>query len=96
MDAQDPPTQMSTEILTAMMAAVHNSILRGVQVAWDLHMGNLETMHPLLQAGFLPGDIRNGSGNGGAVLFLMMPVVEDPYDPKSRTEAQKTAFAFLK
>ncbi|KAF8495052.1 hypothetical protein BU17DRAFT_72535 [Hysterangium stoloniferum] len=54
-------------------------------------------LHPaLLRAGFLPGDIRNGSGNGGAVLFLMMPVVEDPHDPKSQTEAQKTAFAFLK
>ncbi|KAF8512016.1 hypothetical protein BU17DRAFT_96665 [Hysterangium stoloniferum] len=54
-------------------------------------------LHPaLLQAGFLPGDIRNGSGNRGAVLFLMMPVVEDPYDPKSQKEAQKTAFAFLK
>ncbi|KAF8523299.1 hypothetical protein BU17DRAFT_63874 [Hysterangium stoloniferum] len=54
-------------------------------------------LHPaLLQAGFLPGNIRNGSGNGGAVLFLMMPVVEDPYDPKSRTEAQRAAFAFFK
>ncbi|KAF8515326.1 hypothetical protein BU17DRAFT_67919 [Hysterangium stoloniferum] len=53
--------------------------------------------HPaLLQAGFLPGDVRNGSGNGGAVLFLMMPVVEDPHDPKSRTEAQRAAFAFFK
>ncbi|KAF8516938.1 hypothetical protein BU17DRAFT_67219 [Hysterangium stoloniferum] len=60
-------------------------------------------LHPaLLWAGFLPGDIRNGSGNGGAVLFLMMPVidciliVEDPYDPKSQTETQKTAFSFFK
>ncbi|KAF8523179.1 hypothetical protein BU17DRAFT_75072 [Hysterangium stoloniferum] len=32
-------------------------------------------LHPaLLRSGFLPGDIRKGSGNGGAVLFLMMPV----------------------
>ncbi|KAF8516714.1 hypothetical protein BU17DRAFT_67328 [Hysterangium stoloniferum] len=54
-------------------------------------------LHPaLLRAGFLPGDVRNGSGNGGAVLFLMMPVVEDPHDPKSRTEAQRAAFAFFK
>ncbi|KAF8524069.1 hypothetical protein BU17DRAFT_63430 [Hysterangium stoloniferum] len=32
-------------------------------------------LHPaLLRAGFLPGNIQNGSGNGGAVLFLIMPV----------------------
>ncbi|KAF8517165.1 hypothetical protein BU17DRAFT_92092 [Hysterangium stoloniferum] len=42
------------------------------------------------------GDVPNGSGNGGAVLYLMMPMVEDPHDPKSRTEAQRAAFAFFK
>ncbi|KAF8523707.1 hypothetical protein BU17DRAFT_63645 [Hysterangium stoloniferum] len=61
------------------------------------HSGKgLNNCQIMLWAGFLPEDIRNGSGNGGAVLFLMMPVVEDPYDSKSQTEAQKTAFAFLK
>jgi hypothetical protein len=32
--------------------------------------------HPiLLRAAFLPGDIRNASGNGGGVLVGYMPVV---------------------
>jgi Plavaka transposase len=36
-------------------------------------------MHPiLLRAGFLPNQIRNGSGNGGGVLIGYMPKVGSP------------------
>ncbi|KAF8499320.1 hypothetical protein BU17DRAFT_102853 [Hysterangium stoloniferum] len=51
MDAQDYPMQVSTEFLTTTMAAVRDSALQGVQVTWDLHMEQFETMqHQLLEA----------------------------------------------
>ncbi|KAF8584403.1 hypothetical protein K439DRAFT_1646930 [Ramaria rubella] len=54
-------------------------------------------MHPwLLQAGFLPHQIRNGSGNGGGVLFGYMPQVIDPSDPADRKASEKIAFGLFK
>ncbi|KAF8586450.1 hypothetical protein K439DRAFT_1646238 [Ramaria rubella] len=51
------------------------------------------TMHPiLLRPGFLPGPIRNGSGNGGAVLLGYMPKVVVPDVKKS----QQIPFALFK
>ncbi|KAF8584946.1 hypothetical protein K439DRAFT_1646749 [Ramaria rubella] len=55
------------------------------------------TMHPmLLQAGFLPHQIRNGSGNGGGVFFGYMPRVIDPSDPADRKASEKVAFGLFK
>ncbi|KAF9034770.1 hypothetical protein BJ165DRAFT_1604623 [Panaeolus papilionaceus] len=54
-------------------------------------------MYPMiLRPAWLPREIRNASGNGGGVLVGYMPVVEDPYDPKSRTAAQKEEFAHFR
>ncbi|KAF8582961.1 hypothetical protein K439DRAFT_1617875 [Ramaria rubella] len=51
------------------------------------------TMHPiLLRPGFLPGPIRNGSRNGGAVLLGYMPKVVVPDVKKS----QQIPFALFK
>ncbi|KAF8497002.1 hypothetical protein JB92DRAFT_2834490 [Gautieria morchelliformis] len=54
-------------------------------------------MHPiLLRPGFLPRAIRNGSGNGGAVLIGYMPRIVDPGDPDYRTQKEKVAFGRFK
>ncbi|KAJ7253263.1 hypothetical protein C8J57DRAFT_1660481 [Mycena rebaudengoi] len=54
-------------------------------------------MHPIVgRCGVVPARIRNASGNGGGVLFGYMPIVKDPGDPRTRTQAQKVAFAKFK
>ncbi|KAJ7264829.1 hypothetical protein C8J57DRAFT_1436238 [Mycena rebaudengoi] len=55
------------------------------------------TMHPMvLRAVFLPGDIRNASGNGGGVLVGYMSHIEEPGDPSDRKTAETLEFAKFK
>ncbi|KAJ7655541.1 hypothetical protein B0H17DRAFT_956309 [Mycena rosella] len=55
------------------------------------------TMHPMvLRPVFLPGDIRNASGNGGGVLLGYMDAVADPSDPSDRKTADTLSFAKFK
>ncbi|KII85171.1 hypothetical protein PLICRDRAFT_57110 [Plicaturopsis crispa FD-325 SS-3] len=54
-------------------------------------------MHPMIvRPAFLPGPIRNASGNGGGLLVGYMPIIEDPADPSDRSEASKIVFANFK
>ncbi|KAF8581179.1 hypothetical protein K439DRAFT_1647974 [Ramaria rubella] len=48
------------------------------------------------KAGFLPHQIRNGSGNGGGVFFGYMPQVIDPSDSADRKASEKVAFGLFK
>lgn len=63
-------------------------------------------MHPILmRAAFLPGQIRNGSGNGGGILIGFMPIVRvfdscqplrsltapKPLDPKNPADRRSTS-----
>ncbi|KII82987.1 hypothetical protein PLICRDRAFT_58595 [Plicaturopsis crispa FD-325 SS-3] len=61
-----------------------------------LDKGNMSKrvhMHPMIvRAAWLPGPIRNASGNGGGVLVGYMPIIEDPEDPSDRNDASKLAF----
>ncbi|KAJ6493758.1 hypothetical protein DFH09DRAFT_1337978 [Mycena vulgaris] len=55
------------------------------------------TMHPMvLRPVFLPGNIRNASGNGGGVLLGYMNTVRDPSDPDDRKTVETLAFAKFK
>ncbi|KAJ6600245.1 hypothetical protein DFH09DRAFT_1302735 [Mycena vulgaris] len=54
-------------------------------------------MHPMvLRPVFLPGNIRNASGNGGGVLLGYMNTVRDPSDPDDRKTVETLAFAKFK
>ncbi|KIM72356.1 hypothetical protein PILCRDRAFT_93491 [Piloderma croceum F 1598] len=53
--------------------------------------------HPIiLRAAFLPGKIRNASGNGGRVLIGYMPVINDPGDPADRNSPRTLEYANFK
>ncbi|KAJ7076603.1 hypothetical protein C8R43DRAFT_1179843 [Mycena crocata] len=55
------------------------------------------TMHPMvLRAVFLPGNIRNASGNGGGVLLGYIAGIPDPNDPHDRKSVETLAFAKFK
>ncbi|KAJ7864578.1 hypothetical protein B0H14DRAFT_3084417 [Mycena olivaceomarginata] len=55
------------------------------------------TMHPMVMRHvFLPGNIRNASGNGGGVLIGYMAGVPDPADPSVRKTAKTLEFAKFK
>ncbi|KAK7034389.1 hypothetical protein R3P38DRAFT_3185238 [Favolaschia claudopus] len=55
------------------------------------------TMHPMvLRAAFLPGKIRNASGNGGGILIGYMVGIPDLGDPTDRKSVETVAFAKFK
>ncbi|KAF8214604.1 hypothetical protein K438DRAFT_1562992 [Mycena galopus ATCC 62051] len=55
------------------------------------------SMHPMvLRPAFLPGNIRNASGNGGGVLIGYMTHVPDPRDPSDRKTRDTLEFAKFK